>query len=150
MKTLLVAFALVGALGAFLPACDQEEGDEARSLLAAVDRFRDMESAAKPANLPAVEAARCSSAEVCSAKDACLAFARPFCVALQLTSDVELRLNTLVTEIDAGQIDSAHQIAEKAALNGMLEQATASNQQSQKALVACDEKMKVLRAKYAR
>ena len=53
-------------------------------------------------------------------------------------------------EIDAGQIDDEHQRAEKAALGGMLEQATASNQQSQKALVACDEKMKILRAKYAR
>jgi hypothetical protein len=150
MKTLLPTLATLAALGAVLPACDQGEGDEARSLLAAVDRFRDVESAAKPANLPAVEATKCSSAEVCSAKDACLAFARPFCVALQLTSDVEQRLNTLVTEVDAGQIDEAHQIAEKAALNGMLEQATASNQQSQKALVACDAKMQVLRAKYAR
>ena len=81
---------------------------------------------------------------------ACLAFARPFCVALKLTSEVEQRLDTLLTEIDAGQIDGEHQVTEKTALNGMLEQATASNQQSQKALVACDEKMKVLRAKYAR
>ena len=146
LDVLVPAVVMLGGL----PGCDPQEGDEARSLLAAVDRFREVESAAKPANLPAVEAARCSSAEICSAKDACLAFARPFCVALQLTSDVEQRLNTLTTEMDAGQIDDAHRDAEKTALSGMLEQATASNQQSQKALVACDAKMKVLQARYAR
>jgi hypothetical protein len=142
--------AVVLGAAVLLPACDGGDGDEARSLLAAVDRFRQSESPAKPAALPAVEAVSCTSAEVCSAKDACLAFARPFCVALQLTSDVEQRLNTLTVEVDVGQIDPEHQLAEKTALGGLLSQATASNQQSQKALVACDEKMKVLRAKYAR
>lgn len=83
------------AAGAGVVACDSGERREAAVLVSAVERFRMADNANKPATVDALRAVPCSAADVCRARDACLASAEATAKALKLKSDVEQGLSAI-------------------------------------------------------
>jgi hypothetical protein len=123
-------------------ACTPSAKPEAASLVAAVDRFRSAENAEKPARLPDLEAAPCTDKEVCAAKAACVAYARPTADGLKLKSEVEVRL----AELEQKRLDPESETAR--ALPAKLEDASRALERGHAALADCDAKTMGLRVKY--
>ena len=96
--------ALLGALCG-LPGCVRGKG-EAASLVAAVDRYRKADLRAKGPLADAIDAVPCSQEDVCAAKLACMAVARPTVKGAALKAEVawlkrELSSSPKVVDADA-------------------------------------------------
>jgi hypothetical protein len=115
---------------------------EASSLVEAVDRYRKAEMNAKAPLLDALAAVPCSAAEVCAAKDACLAAARPTVKGMALKAEVERALGAL--RGDGGNAGSAS----SGELVGKLDQATVLLSEGEARLPACDARVTALRLEY--
>ena len=123
-------------------ACTPSAKPQAASLVAAVDRFRQVENAEKPARLSDVEAVACSDKEVCAAKDACLAYARPTVEGLKLKDEVQRGLN----DLDEKRLEP--DAAAARALPAKLDEASRALERGHASLVDCDTKVMALRVKY--
>jgi hypothetical protein len=115
---------------------------EAASLVAAVDRYRQVEMGAKGAPAAAIAAVTCSAPEVCAAKEACVAAAAPTSEGVALKAEVESAL----ADLHAGKLTQ-----EQAASRGLpqkLDRATQLLDQGHAKLSACDAKITALRLQY--
>ena len=111
-------------------------------MVEAMDRFRKADNAAKPGQVEALRAVKCSAADVCRARDACLASAEATSKALRLKSEVEQGLKAV--EADAMPRDSA----EAKALAGKLDEAESLLKEGFQALPPCDDQVMGLKRKY--
>jgi hypothetical protein len=125
-----------------LLACTPSAKPEAASVVAAVDRFRQAENADKPARLPDVEAAPCTDKEVCAAKNACLAYARPTAEGLSLKADVQRGL----ADLEAKRLEPDAAVAQ--GLPMKLDAASRALDRGHASLPECDAKVMALRVKY--
>ncbi len=115
---------------------------ESASLVAAVDRYRKAEMRAKGPLAEAIEAVPCTQAEVCAAKEACLAAARPTAKGVALKAEVEGAL----ADLHAGKLTQ-----EDAASRGLaqkLDQATQLLDEGYAKLSVCDARITALRLEY--
>ncbi|AKV03321.1 hypothetical protein AKJ09_09984 [Labilithrix luteola] len=144
MKTLRSAsfITLAGLAGLLLVGCDGGERREAEAVTQVVERFRRADNREKPAAVEALRAAKCSTPDVCHARDICLASAEPTSKALRLSSEVEQGLSAV--ERDAMPRDSA----EAKALPGKLDEAESLLKEGEKAMPACADAMMDLKRKY--
>jgi hypothetical protein len=119
-----------------MPACSSGK------LVAAVDRYRKAEMEAKGPPAEAIAAVPCALAEVCGAKEACLAAARPTAKGAALKFEVEASL----AELRAGKITQ-----DEAAARGLpqkLDDAGRLLDEGRAKISDCDAKMTALRLKY--
>jgi hypothetical protein len=115
---------------------------ESASLVAAVDRYRTAEMGAKGPLAGAIEAVPCSVPEVCAAKEACVASARPTADGAALKAQVEAALDAL----HAGRITQ-----EEAASRGLakkLDEASRLLDEGHAKLSVCDARITALRLEY--
>ncbi len=132
---LLALLALLAPLGA----CTEPARGEAASVLAAVDRFRHAEYAAKPALLGPLKETPCTDPEVCAAKEACVAHAEPLVQAITMKAEVQRRMDE-----DAGRLDDVA----RAALVAKLDEASRLLDTGRAAQAACDQRTIALRMKH--
>lgn len=130
------------ALVVLLVACDSGERREAAVLAQAVERFHIAENPQKPSAVEALRAVPCSAAEVCRARDACLAAAEPTAKALRLKSEVEKGLAAL----EKGAL--AKDSPEARALPAKLDEAETLLKEGFQALPACDDQVAALKKKH--
>lgn len=123
-------------------ACDAGAKREAEQLVSAVERFRRAENAEKPAMVDAIRAVPCNDAEVCRAREECLASAESMAKALRLKSEVEQALGAL----EKGQL--AKDSPEAQALPKKLDEAQTLLEQGHGRLAACDEQTSALKRKH--
>jgi len=121
-------------------ACTTTAKQEARSLVAAVDRYHKAENTEKPAAADELEKVSCTDDEVCDAKSACVKSASAMAKALRKQHDVE----TKIAAFD-GSIPKDDPGAQ--ALPGQLDEVDRLMKESQDAMPACDEKITALRVK---
>jgi hypothetical protein len=95
MKRLLAILLLGPAL-----ACSPPAKHETAVLAAAVDRYRRAENASKPDLAAATAAVPCTDAEVCAARDACVAAMVPTARALVLKDEVAKKMD----DIEGGRL----------------------------------------------
>lgn len=122
--------------------CDSVERTEAKSVTDAVERFRRAENAEKPATIVSLRAARCSAADVCRARDACLASADATSKALVLKNDVEQSM----AKLERGEL--AKDSPEAQGLLGKLDEAEKLLTQGHELLGPCDDQIMGLKRKY--
>jgi hypothetical protein len=137
---------VVGALAlasAMSLACDGAAKREAASVVAAVDQFRRADNAARPARVEALRALQCSNADVCRARELCLASAEPTGKALSLKAEVEGAL----ARVERGELPPTS--PEAKALPGKLDEAQALLDRGHEALGACDDAILALKRTYA-
>jgi hypothetical protein len=115
---------------------------EAASLIEAVDRYRKAEMNAKGPLADALAKVPCSAAEVCAAKEACLATARPTVKGMALKAEVEAALGAL--RRDGGSLEGAS----SKGLVQTLDQATGLLEEGEARLPACDARVTALRLEY--
>jgi hypothetical protein len=139
---LLAPLAASLALWTALPACNGEAAADTRGVVEAVDRFRRASEEGKGAALAALEAAPCHAKDVCSAKDACVASARPTARGYALMHEVEREIQRL----DAGILEAG--MAEAEALPGKLVEARQVLDEGQAKRAGCDRALVDLRLKY--
>lgn len=108
-----------------------------------MERFRQAESAAKPALVAALRAVECTASDVCEAKKVCLSSAEPTAQALRLKSEVEQGLHALT--LDA----SVREAAQIQALPAKLDEAEHLLQEGYGALPRCTDALTALKRKYA-
>jgi hypothetical protein len=140
MRTTHGLLVVLSALAA--AACTSPAKQEAKSLVFAVDHYRQAENAEKPELADAVEAVPCTDAEVCATKEACLAVARPTAKALRLQREVQKG----VAEMQDGSLSPYDPKAK--AFPEKIEQSEKLLAEGQAALEACDTKLTALRVKY--
>jgi hypothetical protein len=128
------AFILTCVLGG----CTGSAKREGAALTDAVDRYRRAESSAKAAQGQAAFAVTCSDAEVCAAKQACLAAIDPTTRALSLKDEVAAR----VVDIQAKRL--APDAPEADALPGKLDQAELLLREGRAKMAVCDAKLGAL------
>ena len=136
----LVALALCLAMSV---GCDGSTKREAASVVAAVDQFRRADNAAHRSRVEALRALRCSAADVCRARDLCLASAEPTGQALALKAEVEGAL----ARVERGEL--APTSPEAKALPAKLDEAQALLDRGHEALGACDDAILGLKRTYA-
>ena len=134
-RALALALAVV-----VVAACADPTKQEAASVLAAVDRFRRAEYPAKPGLLAPLKDVPCKDAEVCAAKDACVAHAEPLVQAITMKTDVQLRLG----DADAAAMD----LETRAEMIAKLDEASRLLDKGRAAQGACDQKTLELKMKY--
>jgi hypothetical protein len=122
--------------------CANPAKGEASTLVANVDRFRRAENAEKPSLLPAIEGSPCTDQDVCAAKDACLAHAKPTAEGLVLKTEVQRGLSDLEDKRLAPDAAAAAALPEK------LYEASRLLDRGHAALAGCDQRILVLRAKF--
>ena len=115
---------------------------EAASLVAAVDRYRRAEMGAKGPLADAIDAAPCTDEEVCAAKTACVASARPTARGAALKAEVEASL----ADLRAGKLTQDQ--AASRDLPGKLDLAGRLLDEGHVKLSACDAQITALRLKY--
>jgi len=114
-------------------------GDEARALIAAVDRYRQASNDDKPGLADALDKVPCSDAAVCAAKTACTKSADATARGLRLQKEVKQGLDKV--EAGAGAADP-HALADK------WTEAGNKLDEGYKALEDCNAKTERLRAEY--
>jgi hypothetical protein len=135
-----VPLAALAALAA-LVACTSTKRESA-SLVEAVDRYRKAEMSAKGPLADALEAVPCDAAEVCAAKAACVAAARPTVKGAALKREVEIAL----ADLHAGRLTQ-----DEAASRGLaekLDQATQLLDEGQAKLAGCEARITALRLEF--
>jgi hypothetical protein len=115
---------------------------EAMSLLAAVDRYRQAPMGSKAAPEAVLEKLGCGDAEVCAARDACLAAARPTIRGIALKDKVQSALD----DLQAGRITRDQ--AAGMDLSKSLDEASRAIEEGQANMASCDAKVTALRIKY--
>ena len=130
------------AAALILVACNSGARQEAAQVAEAMDRFRKADNVAKPSMVDTLRAVKCSAADVCKARDACLASAEATSKALRLKSEVEQGLSSL--EKDAMPSDSAA----ARALPAKLDEAESLLKEGFAALPECDGQIMALKRKY--
>lgn len=140
-KYLFGASVLLPALAVF-PACESGARQEAAQLIEAVDRFRKAENPGKPAALEALRAVKCSAADVCKARDACLASAEATAKAMRLKSEVEQGLVAVEKDAMPRDSDGAR------ALPAKLDEAEALLKEGFSLLPACDDQIMDLKRRH--
>jgi hypothetical protein len=141
LPALVVPVALAAALAL---GCGSGSGKrEAMSLIAAVDRYRQAPMASKAAPEDVLEKLACSDPEVCAAREACLASARPTIRGVALKQQVEATL----ADLQAGRL-TKEQVAAMG-LAQKLDDASHAIGEGQGNLPGCDAKVTALRLKYA-
>jgi hypothetical protein len=133
--------ALAFALAASSCACGTGRR-EAASLASVVDRYRKAPMDAKGAPAEMIEKVACSDAEVCAAKEACLASARPTVRGMALKREVQ----TALDDLQAGRI--THDQAQALGLSAKLDDASHAVEEGRANLSACDTQVLSLRLKY--
>jgi hypothetical protein len=116
---------------------------EAASLVEAVDRYRRAEMNAKGPLADAIDAVPCSDGEVCAAKAACVAAARPTVRGAALKREVESSL----AELRVGRLTQGQANAER--LPEKLDEASRLLDEGRVKLPVCDAQITALRLKYA-
>jgi hypothetical protein len=123
-------------------ACNTGARQEAAQVVEAVDRFRKADNAGKPAQVESLRAVKCTSPDVCKARDACLASAEATAKALRLKSEVEQGL----TAVEKGTL--ARDSAQARALPAKLDEAEALLKEGFAALQPCDDEIMALKRKH--
>ena len=132
---------LAGAAG-----CDGGAKGEARALLGAVDQYRKADGPARADRAQAVVAATCTDAQVCAAKEACLAAISPTVRALALKDEVAARLAEMEGQ-RAGGADGAAP-PDAAGLATKLDDAERLLKEGHANMDACEKALAGLRVKY--
>jgi hypothetical protein len=142
MSPTRLRFALLAvvALPLGAAACTDPAKGEAASVLAAVERFRRAEYPAKPGLLGPLKDVPCKDAEVCAAKDACVAHAEPLVQAITMKTEVQRALG----DADAAAMD----LETRAAMIGKLDEASKLLEKGRAAQGACDQRTLELKMKY--
>lgn len=109
----------------------------------AMARFRKADNVAKPAMVDALRSVRCTAADVCRARDACLASAEATARSLRLKNEVEQGLSA----VEKGVV--AKDSAEARALGPKLDEAESLLREGFAALPNCDDQVMGLKRKYA-
>jgi hypothetical protein len=135
----LVAFVVLALCNA---ACSAGAAREAGTLVAAVDRYRRLEGSAKEAQAKAVADAACSDAQVCDAKQACVAAIDSTMRALALKDEVTARLADLQSNRLAPTAPEAQALPDK------LDEAERLLRAGRDRMAECEKKLTDLRAKY--
>ena len=130
------------ALASMQTACSTGARQEAAQVVEAVDRFRKADNAGKPATVEPLRAVKCTSADVCKARDACLASAEATAKALRIKSEVEQGLSA----VEKGTLSRDSEAAR--ALPAKLDEAEALLKEGFAALQPCDDQIMVLKRKY--
>ncbi|MEA2747487.1 MAG: hypothetical protein QOI41_1630, partial [Myxococcales bacterium] len=136
------AVAVLLSLSLSFSACESGARQEAAQVVEAVDRFRKAENPGKPAAVEALRGVKCSAADVCKARDACLASAEATAKAMRLKSEVEQGLAAV--EKDATPRDSQ----EARSLPAKLDEAESLLKEGFSLLPACDDEIMVLKRRY--
>lgn len=136
MRTIFLAAALI------LPACSTGARQEAAQVVEAMDRFRKADNAAKPSTVETLRAVKCSAADVCKARDACLASAEATSKALKLKSEVAQGLTAIETDAMPRSAPEAR------ALPAKLDEAESLLKEGFAALPQCDDQLMALKRKY--
>ena len=131
----------LGLLCALCVACASGKRESA-SLVVAVDRYRAAEMGGKGPLADAIAAVPCSVDEVCAAKEACVASARPTARGAALKAEVESSL----AELHAGRITQEQ--AASRGLAGKLDEASRLLDEGHDKLAACDARITALRLEY--
>lgn len=139
---LLLALGLGPLLGSLALACDSTEKREAEQLVFAVERYRKAENPGKPAAVESLRATTCTAAEVCRARDACLASAEATVRALKLKSEVEQALNAISTDAMSKDSDYARMLPFK------LDEAEGLLKEGFDRIQPCDDQMMSLKRKH--
>lgn len=135
------AFVSVIAVATSLAACKSAK-PEAERLVSAVTRYRQTDDERKADMAQALADTPCTDADVCAAKQACVASAEPTARAIRLKRDVEQSIE---------QIERADALPEGAVADGLkakLEEAKRLFDQGFQALPACDERVQGLKRRY--
>ncbi len=135
----VAALVVVGLLAS---ACNSGSRQEAAQVVEAVSRFRKADNPAKPATVESLRAVKCSAADVCRARDACLAAAEATSKGLRIKSEVEQGLLAL----DAGVMTKESAAAR--ALPAKLDEAESLFNEGFAALPPCDDQIIALKRKY--
>ena len=125
-----------------LPSCHTGEKQEAAQVVEAMDRFRKADNPAKPSTVESLRAVKCTVADVCKTRDACLASAEATSKALRLKSEVEQGLSA----IEKGTLPSDS--AEAKALPAKLDEAESLLKEGFAALPPCDDRIMALKRAY--
>jgi len=133
--------AVAGAL-AFLALACSDERVEAERVVTAVDRYRRADNAEKPTRADELRAVPCNAADVCRARDACVASAEPTSKALRLKHEVEKSL----AAVERGEL--AKDSPEAIALPKKLDDAEAFLKEGFDHLKDCDDQIMALRRKH--
>lgn len=134
-----IVLVLVLALAA--PGCSSGKR-EAASLVAAVDRYRRAEMAAKSPLADALTEVPCTDDEVCAAKLACVASAGPTVKGASLKAEVEKAL----ADLRSGKLTQEQ--ASQEGLPQKLEQASSLLSEGEGKLGRCEALITALRLKY--
>ena len=137
-----VSLAFVASLAVAASGCESGKR-EAASLVAAVDRYRKAPMDGKGSLADALEKVACSDAEVCAAKAACVASARPTVHGVAMKHEVEAALD----DLNAGRITKEQ--ASALGLSAKLDDASRAIEEGRAKLAACDAQVISLRLKYA-
>jgi hypothetical protein len=137
-----LGLASVLLLACMQTACNAGDRQEAAQVVEAVDRFRKADNAAKPSQVESLRAVKCTSADVCKARDACLASAEATAKALRLKSEVEQGL----TAVEKGTLPRDSEAAR--ALPAKLDEAEALLKEGFAALQPCDDQIMALKRKH--
>ncbi|HEY8088404.1 MAG TPA: hypothetical protein VIF09_11180 [Polyangiaceae bacterium] len=115
---------------------------DAASLATAVDRYRKASLDAKKPLVDALEAVPCSDEDVCAAKSACLAAARPTVKGMALMAEVRLALDA----VDAGTLGVPE--AASRGLPGKLDEASRLLEEGKSRVGECDARVLALKSRY--
>ena len=127
---------------AFAAGCDAGARQEAAQVIEAVDRFRKAENPGKPAAVEALRSVKCSAADVCKARDACLASAEATAKAMRLKSEVELGLAAVEKDAMPRDSEAARALPEK------LDEAETLLKEGFSLLPACDDQIMDLKRRH--
>lgn len=125
-----------------LAACATNARRESVSLADAVDRYRHADSTAKAFQRQAVLTVACTDADVCAAKQACLAAIDPTTRALELKDEVAARLGDIQAKrlaLDAPEADG---------LPAKLDEAERLLHEGRAKMADCDARLLALRARH--
>jgi hypothetical protein len=138
----LTAGAWLLAAAAAAAGCSAGGKQEAAQVIEGMDRFRRADNAAKPSMVETLRAVKCSSPDVCKARDACLASAEATAKALRLKSEVEQGL----AAVETGAMP--RESAEAKALPAKLDEAESLLKEGFAALPRCDDELMALKRKH--
>ncbi len=141
-RALAGAVAAVVVSGVSLLACTSGDKQEAAQVVEATDRFRKAANATRPAMVETLRAVKCTAADVCKARDACLASAEATSKGLRLKAEVEQGLGA----VEKGTL--AKDSPEARGLGAKLGEAESLLNEGFAALPACDDQLMALKRKY--
>lgn len=125
-----------------MAACDGGASREARTLAQAVERYRRADNSQKSAMVVAISDTSCSAADVCAAREVCLASATATVEALRIKGDVAASL----ADLESGRL--AKDSPEAQRLPAKLGEAESLLRDGFQRLTACDEQILNLKRTY--